>query len=204
MSTPHTPDENELSDRTLECGRDPIEVADRARAGRSTGHESTCPYCQAAIDADSIARTAAAEFAAVERQNPVPPTLLPNIMRSVWSDLRRSTMIPLTTDTGSAFIADHTIAAVIEFALDQLTDLRIHTCAAHLIAAEPNPESAPAAIGSIAIAVTAAAAYNADVRAVADQARDIARRTVTEQFGWAAEPIDIEIVDVYLPEGSDQ
>ena len=201
MSTPNPPDG---TDRSLDCGRDPIEVVDRARSGRSTSHEQGCPFCQAAIEADGVARTAATELVAAERENRVPDTLLPNIMSSVWSDLRRSTMIPLATDTGSAFVADHTIAAVIEYALDQLTDLRIHTCAARLMPAEPNPVSAPAAAGTIAIEVTAAAAYNTDVRAVATQVRELARSTVAEQFGWAAEPVDIDIVDVYLTEDADR
>ena len=187
MSTP-TPPEGP-ADR-LACGRDPVEVVDRARAGRSSAHERDCAHCQAAIDADRLARTAAAELTEAERQQPVPETLLTNVMSSVWSDLRRSTMVPLATDAGSAFVADHTIAAVIEHALDQLADLQLHTCSAQL-----------AGPGTIAIEVTAAAAYNTDVRAVASQARDLARRTVAEQFGWTSEPIDIDIVDVYVPGG---
>ena len=187
MSTPPPPEGP--ADR-LACGRDPVEVVDRARAGRSSAHERDCPHCQEAIDADRVARTAAAELTEAERQQPVPGTLLANVMGSVWSDLRRTAMVPLATDAGSAFVADHTVAAVIEYALDELTDLQIHTCSAHLADA-----------GSIAIEVTAAAAYNTDVRAVATRARELARRTVAEQFGWRAEPVDIDIVDVYLPGG---
>lgn len=204
MSTSIPPDDAAPTDRLLECGRDPVEVVDRARAGESTAHEQNCPYCQTAIEADTIARTAATELADAEREHPVPSTLLPNVMRSVWSDLRRSTMIPLSTDSGSAFVADHTVAAVIEHALDQLTALRIHTCTAKLATAEPATDTALASSSTIAIGVTAAAAYNADVRAVAEQARSIVRSAMAEQFGWTAEPIDIDIVDVYLPEGSQQ
>ena len=191
MSSPDQPEDTESAGRLLDCGRDPVDVVDRARAGRTSAHEGSCPYCRAVIDADGVARTAAGAYVDSELDHPVPDTLLPNVMSTVWADLRRSTMIPLGGDPadepGTAFVADHTVAAVIEHALDELTQFQIQTCSARA--------DGPAVV---AIEITAAASYNTDVRAVAARARDIVRSTAAEQFGWTAEPIDIEIVDVYV------
>ena len=184
-----TPSDNVRPAR-LECGRDALDTVDRARAGRSDAHMLGCPFCQAAVAAAGLTGDAASDLAAADAEITVPPTLLPNVMRGVWAELRRTTDIPLDTPTGTTFVTDRAVVAMVQARLDESTDLIIHTC--HVdFAGGP---------GRLAIRASAAGPYGSDLPDVARRARTAVVEELWTQFGLRAEPVDIDIVDVYLPE----
>jgi hypothetical protein len=222
MTSPDSPASSPSGGRgrvaPLPCGRDPVAIVDRDRAGTSDAHERSCPYCQAVIAASQATSGAAAALAAADNLVTVPDTLLPNVMRTVWSELRHSTRIPLPSATGVAFVTDHAVAATVETALDQLADLQVRTCRITFApSGQPRPPSgietevpvpadilqaaAKAVTPTVAVSIVAAVAYQADLTTLADRARAIVGATITTQFGLHAEPIDIDVVDIFIPGG---
>ncbi len=183
-------------DQRLPCGRDPLDVVDRARAGHSDDHELGCPYCQAEIDAAGRSLSLASDLAALDSDVVVPPTLLPAVMRGVWSELRRSTDISLPAVDGGITVSDRAIVSVLNSVLDGLDLMHVHTC--RVLISEPDSDTARTA-PQLAVEVRAAAAYNTDVPVIAEQARSLVAETLHRQFALAAVAIDIDIIDVFVP-----
>ncbi len=182
----------------LPCGRDPVEVLDRARTGRTDQHSSTCPYCLAIIGADEPARLVARNVRAEPVQ--VPDTLLPAVMRTVWSELRPGREIPLPAGHGAAFATEQAVTSMVEHDLDLLDDLMVHLCTLEFSADsddEPGDDEQPVAPPGIRLEVRAAAAYSADIPELAALVRAQAATTLLAQFGLIAASIDIHFVDVY-------
>ncbi|MET3807799.1 hypothetical protein ABIB25_004826 [Nakamurella sp. UYEF19] len=183
----------------MPCGRDPLEVVDRARLGRMNAHMRTCPYCQAMITADLPAGSAATSLRDESVQ--APDTLLPAVMSTVWSELRPGRNIPLPAVNGSAFATEQAVTSMLEHDLDRLPDFVVHLCSVEAPDDEPEPVE-PRTAPALRIEVRAAAAYAVDLAALANRARGVAAETLLHQFGLVAETIDINFVDVYEQQGA--
>ncbi|QNK81788.1 hypothetical protein [Nakamurella sp. PAMC28650] len=194
--------EIDVATETLACGRDPLDVIDQARRGRSDAHTATCPFCQAVIGSDSTA----AQYTQRLKNEPVqvPATLLPSVMNSVWSELRPGRNIPLAAAHGPAFATEQAVTSTVENELDQLPDFQVHTCQLHF--RDRAPEEADPGYADrnpgLQIEIRAAAAYSVDLTALADTARAAAAAALSLQYGLQADAIDIAFVDVYGTEGS--
>lgn len=203
-----TPDEDAAT--RLPCGRDPIDVVDDARSGRSDEHERSCSYCQGAIDSADTAVRGAAALRAHENDIAVPETLLAGVMRTVWSELRRGSMLPLDVPGGAAFVASHVVTATVEAALEQLPDLQVYTCSVSIRGAPADDDAgddttAGAATNGDAttaapflLAITAAGAYGVQLMALADRARTHVGAVLDSEFGWTGAAVDIDLVDLFV------
>lgn len=181
----------------MPCGRDPLTVADRARAGQTDPHEQSCPYCQAAIAEAGLTLQAAQELAA--QPVDVPPTLLPAVMRTVWSELRPSATIDLPVPGGGAVVTTLAITAALRHDLDQLPGLTVRSCRAD--AADP-PGRDDTGAPLLAIRITASAAWPTELPALASRARQLVNGALETQFGLHAASIDIDFTDLDLPRAS--
>jgi hypothetical protein len=182
---------------TLPCGRDPLTVADHARMGQTDAHEQECPYCRATIAEAGVTLRAAQELAA----QPVdaPPTLLPAVMRTVWTELRPSATIDLPVPGGGAVVTTLAITAALRHDLDQVPGMTVRSCRA-----DATGPPRPAGTGSpwLAIRVTATATWPAKLPALASQARRLVTSTLSIQFGLRAASIDINFTDLDLPQAT--
>lgn len=189
----------------LPCGRDPLTVADQARAGQLDDHCTTCPYCQAVIEEDL--QLLSARDITSEPVTP-PATLLPAIMATVWSELRPGRNLPLPAAHGLAFASERAVTSLLQHTLDELPDLLVHRCRLHLdppevgeIAAADTAADADAdagvAVPSLRIEISAAAAYLAELAVLAEQVRTVTTAALVSQFGLAAQQVDVEFVDLF-------
>lgn len=185
----------------LPCGRDPLTVADQARAGQLDAHCTTCPYCQAVIEEDL--QLLSARDITSEPVTP-PATLLPAIMATVWSELRPGRNLPLPAARGLAFASERAVTSLLQHTLDELPDLLVHRCRLHLdppeveeIAATNADADAGVAEPSLRIEISAAAAYLAELAVLAEQVRTVTTATLVSQFGLAAQQVDVEFVDLF-------
>ncbi|MGD0555221.1 MAG: hypothetical protein ABSA93_09610 [Streptosporangiaceae bacterium] len=179
---------------TMPCGQDPLTVADRARAGQTDAHEQACPYCQAAIAEAGLTLRAAQELAA--QAVDVPPTLLPAVMRTVWSELRPSATIDLPVPSGGAVVTTLAITAALRHDLDQLPGLTVRSCRADA-AGPPSHDGTGAPL--LAIRITATATWPTELPALASEARRLVSGTLQAQFGLDAASIDINFTDLDFP-----
>ena len=182
---------------TLPCGRDPLTEADQARMGQTGAHEQECPYCRATIAEAGVTLRAAQELAA----QPVdaPPTLLPAVMRTVWTELRPSAIIDLPVAGGGAVVTTLAVSAALLHDLDQVPGMTVRSCRAD--ATDP---PRPAGTGSpwLAIRVAATATWPTELPALASQARRLITSTLRTQFGLHAASIDINFTDLDLPQAT--
>lgn len=75
-----------MSENTLPCGAvvsDLIEQVVEGRANQPTPHQTTCPFCQRALQELSRRWAGVAQFGETEVEPP--PTLVGRIMRRVWA-----------------------------------------------------------------------------------------------------------------------
>lgn len=179
----------------LPCGRDAVAVAERGLAGPGDDHERTCPHCQSVIRDAGLVRRAALELAAQPVQ--VPPTLLPKIVRAVWAELRQSARIPLRGSGADAEVTALAVADLLRHELDGPDALTVHSCR---VEAVDDPAS-NGGMAALAVRLTASAKYPADLRRLADRARRTVSESVGEQLGLGTAGIDIEFIDIDLPEG---
>ena len=192
----------------LPCGRDPLELVDQFRRGRSDPHSRSCAYCRAAIATDI--QTAA--FTQYLKDLPVraPDTLLPSVMKRVWTELRPGRTIPIESEQGPAFATEQAITTLLIDALDQLPDIIVHTCRLRLmdpadaeshetdIGARREVQSAGEPDQSMQIQIQAAAAFSVDLHELGGVTRSAVAAALMSQFGLRADAIDIDFVDVYL------
>lgn len=184
-----------LEDLTaLPCGRDPLEVVDADLAGAGDAHAQTCPYCRKVI-ADARGQQSIADDLR-SSATPAPSSLLPSVMTTVWSELRPGRQLPLPS-AGTAFATELAVSSALQHDLDLLQDLEIQVCRARLQDREDDPVPPPVSAPLVHVDITAAAAYPADLLALADTVRATAARTLLVQFGLAAVAIDVDIVDLY-------
>ena len=179
---------------TLPCGRDPLEVVDDALAGRRDPHVDECRYCRTAI-ADARGQQSIADDLR-SSATPAPSSLLPSVMTSVWSELRAGQDVPLPS-TGTSFASELALSSAIQHDLDVLQDIEIQLCRARVQDTQDDPVAPPVNAPLLHVEVTAAAAYPADLLALAETVRSTAARTLTVQFGLVAVAIDVDIVDLY-------
>jgi len=180
----------------LACGRDPLTVVDHARAGRLDEHERHCTHCHAAIAGAGLTGRAAAELTAAAAGSTVPATLLPNIMRIVWAELRHSATIALPTPDGTAFATQHALNVAVRRSLEEgIDDLIVHSCQVTL--PDPAADNSPP---PLTVQLSAAAAYHADLPALAERARTATLATLRTQFGLTADLVDIDFIDIFRPE----
>ncbi len=184
-----------ISDTILPCGRDPLEVADHARAGRLDEHERSCPYCQSAAAEAGLVRRAAGELAGAPVD--APATLLPGIMRTVWAELRSTDTVALPVTGGGVLVTTLAIAAALRHALDDLPELTIHSCSADT-ADQPSPEAHGAP--EVSVHITATATYPAQLPGLAGTCRQLTADTLQTQFGLRPHRVDIDFIDLDLPE----
>ena len=192
----------ETAPEMLPCGRDPLDVVDRARRGRSDAHARTCQYCLATIAAGDDGVRFARPFK--DQSIQVPDTLLPSVMKTVWAELRPGRSIPIAAAHGAAFVTEQAITTLLIDALDRLPDLLVHTCRLQTKddETEPGPD-APGQEGPVLqIEVTAAAAYPVALNGLGEAARAVVAAALWAQFGLQADTIDISFVDVYEQEGA--
>lgn len=193
-------------DAVLPCGRDPLQVMDQARAGRIDEHSRSCRHCRSAI-ADDDRQLLFVEDLQSEPVD-VPDTLLPSVMRTVWSELRPGRRVPLTVPEGTAFATELAITSMIQQALEQLPELVVHTCRLHF--ADDPVDVADAVVHEslsdatederttgIRVEVRAAAGYPSELAALADTVRESVAATLLTQFGLSLAGIDVFFVDVY-------
>lgn len=181
-------------DLLLPCGRDPIDVVDAARNGRSDAHERDCPYCREAVAADRDQRRIADELRAAE--TPAPDTLLPSVMATVWAELRPGKQIPLPTDRPS-YVTELAAGTLLQHVLEELPRLEIRLCEVRL--ADPDPDDAGTGAPLLDVTVTAAAAYPADLAELAADIRRATRSTLDAQFRLTARTVDVSFDDVFDP-----
>jgi hypothetical protein len=84
----------------LACGRDAVQVWDRAATGRCSAHDRDCPHCQS-VAADQRLLAAAITALAEETLEP-PPSLIEQVMSAVLAELRPAQYLPLPTQRGQA------------------------------------------------------------------------------------------------------
>ena len=178
----------------LPCGRDPLEVVDADLEGTGDAHAQTCPYCRKAIADARGQQTIADDLRS--SATPAPSSLLPSVMTTVWSELRPGKQLPLPS-VGAAFVTELAVSSALQHDLDLLQDLEIQVCRARLHDREDDPVPPPVSAPLVHVDITAAAAYPADLLALADTVRSTAARTLLVQFGLAAVAIDVDIVDLY-------
>ena len=191
----------------LPCGRDPLQVMDQARGGQIDAHSRDCTYCMAAIAGDEQQRRYAQDLQAEPVD--VPDTLLPSVMRTVWSELRPGRRVPLLVSQGTAFATELAITSLMQQALEQLPDLDVHTCRLHF-ADDPADAADVTAVdqllrqvsddetaADIRVEVRAAAGYRSELAVLADTAREAVAATLLTQFGLRPAGIDVSFVDVY-------
>ena len=185
----------EMNDSTtLPCGRDPLDVIDAELAGRRDPHVANCVHCQGVLDGVAVQERIANELRSAA--SPAPPTLLPSVMATVWAELRPGREIPLPTET-SSFASELAVTSALQFALEKLPHLEIQVCRVRL--ADTDETTATGAGPLLNVEVTAAAAYQTDLLALADSIRSHSTNTLAAQFGLAAAVIDVDITDLYDP-----
>lgn len=183
-----------LSDTILPCGRDPLEVADHTRAGFLDAHEQTCPHCQAAAAEAGLARRAAGELA--DAPVDAPATLLPAIMRTVWAELRSTDTVALPVPGGGVLATTLAIADALRHALDDIPELTIHSCS---VDTDEQPEQEDGAPG-LGVHIAATATYPAQLPTLAGTCRQLTADTLQTQFGLRPHRVDIDFIDLDLPE----
>lgn len=173
----------------LPCGRDPVEVAEHAVAGRLDEHERDCPYCREATAA-ALLSARLATGATEELDDVEPPLdLVPRVMRSVRTELRHAREIPLPAADGPAFVTDHVLATVLRDRLDDAGGLRVSSCRV-----EVRP-----GVGLL-VRLEAYARYLQDLTAGADAGRRVVTAVLDEEFGLSADGgIDVDVVDLIGP-----
>jgi hypothetical protein len=181
----------------LPCGRDPITVADHARSGHPDDHERACPHCQSATHSAELTQRAARDLAAQPVH--VPPTLLPKIMRRVWSELRPTGVIPLASDgaDGDTNIAIRALVDALRYNLDRLDDLTVHTCRVDATGNAAGNGASPALTVQLAVSAT----HTPDLPRLAIQCRRQVAETLHQQFGLHAARVDVDFVDLDPPTG---
>jgi len=184
-----------ISDTTLPCGRDPLEIVDHARAGRGDEHEQNCPHCQIAAAEASLAHRAAGELANAPVK--APATLLPAIMRTVWAELRSTDTVALPVPGGGVLVTTLAIADALRHALDDLPELTIHSCLADN-GDQPSPEDHEPP--EVSVHITATATYPAQLPVLAGTCRQLTVDTLQTQFGLHPHRVDIDFIDLDLPE----
>lgn len=186
-----------LTVTVLPCGRDPIAAADHIRAGHSNPHEQSCPYCQAAAEEAGIAARAADQLAHAHVE--VPPTLLPNVMRTVWAELRPTDFITLPTLGGGVQISTLAVAAALRHSLDALAELTIHSCTVDINKPllEGNGTNAAPTLG---VHLTATTIYPDALAPIAAACRHRVTNTLHGQFTLQPGRIDIDFIDLDPPE----
>jgi hypothetical protein len=165
----------------LQCGRDPISVAEHAYAGRLDEHERSCPHCQDITADTQLAGRAAGALRDTPPQPP--PALLPAIMRTVWSELRPGAMISLAdpdTSVSAAAIGD-----LLRHELDQIAGFTVHSCRVE-----------PAGHAAISVELTASAHYPEPLPGLAERCRRRLTAAIRDQFGLHAARVDIHFADL--------
>lgn len=181
----------------LPCGRDPIAAADHIRAGHPNPHEQTCPHCQAAAQEAGMTARAADQLATAPVQ--VPPTLLPNVMRTVWAELRPTDFITLPTPGGGVQVSTLAIAAALRHSLDTLAELTIYSCTVDITKPPPEPGGTNAA-PTLGVHLTATTTYPDAITPIAAACRRRVTNTLHSQFTLQPERIDLDFIDLDLPE----
>jgi hypothetical protein len=180
-----------MTDPLLPCGRDPLDVADHATAGRLDEHESQCPHCRREIDAAKLSTELGATVATAADVDDAPPPrdLVPTVMRSVRTELRTAREIPVTSGDGRAFVTDHVVASVLRDALDAAGGLVVASCRVELLSGT-----------GLGVRVEAHGRYLDDLTDGAAAARDLVVRTLRVDFGLVATGgVDVAVVDLIGP-----
>ena len=174
---------------TLPCGRDAVDVAEHAAAGRLDDHERECPHCGSVIAAVALSTRVAAEAAAVDVDADPPHDLVPAVMRSVRTELRTAREIPVASDEGSAFVTDHVVTTVLRDALDRAGGLVVSSCRVEVLSGT-----------GLGVRVEAFGRYLDDLAAGAAAARDLVVTTLAHDLGLVATAgVDVAVVDVIGP-----
>lgn len=178
----------------LPCGHDPLEVVDAALAGRTDPHTGNCPHCRRAI-ADARGQQSIADDLR-DSATPAPSSLLTSVMTTVWSELRAGRELPLP-GAGTSFATELAVSSAVQLDLERLPDIEIQVCRARIRDRADEPVDLPVRAPQLHVEVTVAAAYRADLLALADAVRTTAATTLSLQFGLSALAIDVDIVDLY-------
>ncbi len=188
---------NPAPDR-LPCGRDPLTVADHARAGHLDAHAGSCPYCAAVIADDAVLRRAGRALAAQPIQPP--DSLLPALMRRVRAELRPSRQLAMPSPAGPAAVTEHAVGNALRFTLDNLPGVRVRT--SRVEDATPAPAGRKrSAQPDLSVHLSLSLAYNSDIISTTDQLRRRVIDACGELFGLQIRRVNLAVVDVHLPGG---
>lgn len=179
----------EPSPTTLPCGRDAVDVAEHAAAGRLDEHERGCPHCQAVVATAALSARMGAEAATVHDDVEPPRDLVPAVMRSVRTELRTARQIPVPSEHGAAFVTDHVVTTVLRDALDRSGGLVVSSCRVEVLSGS-----------GLGVRVEAFGRYLDDLTVGAAAARDLVVATLQRDFGLVAtDGIDVAVVDLIGP-----
>jgi hypothetical protein len=201
--------------RRLPCGRDPVEVWDRAAEDRLGAHEQICTFCQGVVT--QYHHLAGPVRAWRDTPVEVPDSLLERVMATVRTTLRARTYLPLPSPHGPIRLETGTAAAVLRWATDQVDGIRARTCRIEPVGPDPAPpdpgppdpgppdptalDPGPTDPGTagplVRVGLTVAVRPGSVIPTLARQVRDVIRAVGAELLGIDVDAVDITVVDLF-------
>lgn len=170
----------------LACGRDAIEVWDRAEADADRdAHELACAHCTVTI-ADAQGLNRVVHRLAAQQVTP-PASVLDRVMGAVLAELRPHDVVMLDSPHGPAAISRFAAAAVLRRTVDEMSGVRARSC---------RIEQLPKAGGAVVVRITVVARYGVDLASVTARVRQMVAVAGEQVLGVAVRQVDIEVVDL--------
>lgn len=174
----------------LGCGRDPAAVWEHAAAGRLDRHEARCPHCQTTVTDQASLQAGIREL--IDEPIELPPSLLDQVMTVVRVELRRD-YLPLPTRYGPARLSQHSAAAVLRHAVDQMSGIRARSC--RITPAPPGP--APTRDSASRVQMSLTVQLGTNLPSAAARARQMILTAADKLLGLPIDQVDIDVIDVF-------
>ena len=184
---------------TLPCGRSVEQVWERldtVEAGRADEHEVSCPHCASAGESLLVLRAATHEL--VDEPDPPPPAMADRIMSAVRAEVRRGTMVSLSTpNPGSIEVSEQAIAVVLRYAADTVPGVRARECRIedHGIGGHGGGADERHTV-SVSLSIAMRHGDTA-VEQVVPLVRERIRAVIAARIGLVLDRLDIAVVDIY-------
>lgn len=176
-----------MSEDTLPCGAvvsDLIEQVVEGRADRRTPHQTTCPFCQRALEELSRRWAAVAQFA--ETEVDPPPTLVGRIMRRVWATVDHQ-WVEVHQDVGITEVSTRVLGVVAHRAARTVVGVR----EIRRVEASRTSER-----GTATVDLELVVRYGSSILGVSEAVRTAVVEALLQMCHARATSVEIEVTDI--------